>query len=206
MNALVWILLISGGFLSGSILFSKIIPKLLLHKDICEISDDGNPGAFNAFTHCGKGVGMLCLLLDILKGFIPVFLASMLMRTDGVLFTLAMIAPVLGHATGLFNRFHGGKCIAVSFGVMAGIIPVTWIGFAILAALYILFSTVIKINPNRLRSIIVYALFAVISSTVLSVIGLNAVAAGCGLIGMIAIVKHLKIKSFIQRNLSENEK
>lgn len=186
-------------------MFCKIIPKLLLHKDICEISDDHNPGAFNAFKHCGKAVGTVCLLLDVLKGFVPVFLASMFAETSGILFTLVMIMPVLGHATGLFNRFHGGKCIAVSFGVMLGIIPVSWIGIAVLAALYILFSTVIKIHPNRLRSIIVYALFCVISGVVFSVIGLASVAAGCGVIAVIAIVRHLNVKSLIHRKASRNE-
>ena len=95
MNALIWLLLIVGGFLSGSLMFCKIIPKLFQHKDICEISDDHNPGAFNVFRHCGKKVGIVCLLLDVLKGFVPVLLASMLMETNGALFTLVMIMPVL---------------------------------------------------------------------------------------------------------------
>ena len=183
-------------------MFCKIIPKLFLHKDICEISDDGNPGAFNAIKHCGKKVVILCLLFDLLKGFVPVFLASMLMDKNGALFTLVMIMPVLGHAVGLFNRFHGGKCIAVSFGVMFGILPVSWIGIVALAALYILFSTAIKVKPNRLRSIIVYALFGAVTSIVFCLVGLESVAAGCGLIAVIAIVKHLKIKSFLQKKVS----
>lgn len=190
----------------GSTMFCKIIPKLLTHKDICEISDDHNPGAFNVFKHCGKGIGGLCLFLDIMKGFVPVFLASMLMKADSVLFTLVMIMPVLGHAIGIFNRFHGGKCIAVSFGVMLGIIPVSWIGFVILAALYILFSTLVKVNPNRLRSIIVYALFGTGASLIFSIIGLGAVAAGCGLIAIVAVVKHLKVKTFVKGGLPEYEK
>lgn len=186
-------------------MFCKIIPKLFLHKDICEISDDHNPGAFNVFKHCGKGVGIICLLLDVLKGFVPVFLAGMLMETSGALFTLVMIMPVLGHAVGLFNRFRGGKCIAVSFGVMFGILPVSWIGIVTLATLYILFSTAIKVKPNRLRSIIVFALFGTITSIVLCIIGLQSAAAGCGLIAVIVIVKHLKTKSFIQRKASQND-
>lgn len=185
-------------------MFCKMIPKLFLHKDICEISNDGNPGAFNAIKHCGKKVGIVCLLLDVLKGFVPVFLASIFTETNGVLFTLVMIMPVLGHAVGLFNRFHGGKCIATSFGVMLGIFPVSWIGIVVLAALYILFSTAIKVNPNRIRSIIVFALFGAITGIVLCIIGLQSAAAGCGLTAVIAIVKHLEIKSLSQRKASQN--
>lgn len=186
-------------------MFCKTVPGLLKHKDICELSDDRNPGAFNVFSHCGVGMGIVCLLLDILKGFIPVFLTSMFMQTDGVLFTFAMIAPVLGHAVGMFNRFHGGKCIAVSFGVMLGILPVTWIGLALLAALYILLSTLIRIGPTRLRSIVVYTLFAVSASVALSIMGLAPVAAGCGIIGAIAVIKHLKIMRPDRKRSHEKE-
>lgn len=186
-------------------MFCRIIPKLLLHKDICEISDDHNPGAFNVFKHCGKGVGIFCLLLDVLKGFIPILLASLFTDTACWAFAFVMAAPVLGHAVGMFNCFHGGKCISVSFGVMFGILAATWIGIVVLAALYILFSTVLKIKSNRIRSINVYAIFGVATSIIFSLIGLYAVAAGCGVISIIAIVKHLQIKSFIQQKLLRNE-
>lgn len=205
MNGLIWVLLIVGGFFAGSIMFCELIPKLLTHKDICGISDDGNPGAFNVFRHCGKTVGTFCLLLDILKGFIPVFLASMFMKTDGLLFTLVMVAPVLGHASGLFNRFNGGKCISTSFGVMLGILPVTWIGLTILATLYIFFSVAVKFNSNKIRSIVVYTLFGVSANATLAVIGLPSVAAGCLLIAVIAVVKHLKIKKLINESVKEDE-
>lgn len=187
-------------------MFCKIVPKLFKHIDVCEISDDGNPGAFNVFKHCGIAVGTVCLLLDILKGFIPVFLASMLMKTNGLLYTLVMAAPVLGHSIGLFNRFNGGKCISTSFGVMLGVLPITWIAFVILAALYIFFSVAVKFSSNRIRSIVVFILFGVTANAVLTIIGLPSVAAGCLIISVIAVVKHLKIKkSFIKESVKENE-
>ncbi|MGN0804602.1 MAG: glycerol-3-phosphate acyltransferase [Candidatus Coproplasma sp.] len=175
-------------------MFCKTIPALLTRKDICEISDDSNPGAFNCFKHFGKGIGALCLTLDILKGFLPVFLACIFLDKDSGLLSLVMIAPVLGHAVGMFNRFHGGKCIATSFGVMLGILPVTWIGLALLAVLYILFSTLIKINPNRLRSIITFAVYGIACAVILSVLSMFNVAVGCLTIAIIAIVKHIVAK------------
>lgn len=206
MNIFKWIMLILCGFLSGSVMFCKIIPKRLKRIDICRISDDHNPGAFNVFKHCGKGLGILCLILDILKGFIPVFLASMLMNTGSFFFTLVIIAPVFGHAIGLFNDFQGGKCIAVSFGVTAGVIPATWIPFAVLAVLYILFSTLIKIKPNRVRSIVVYVLFGIISGVTCGVLGFTTVAVGCGLIALTAIIKHSKfIAEFENKKFSDYE-
>lgn len=175
-------------------MFCRTIPALLTRKDICEISDDRNPGAFNAFKHFGKGVGSLCLALDLLKGFLPVFLACMLLERDNALLSFVMIAPVLGHAVGMFNRFRGGKCIATSFGVMLGILPVSWIPLALLATLYILFSTLIKINPNKLRSIITFAIYGVASTVLCCIFGTYNVGFGCLIIAIIAIIKHVVAK------------
>ncbi|MGN1372987.1 MAG: glycerol-3-phosphate acyltransferase [Candidatus Coproplasma sp.] len=175
-------------------MFCRTIPALLTHKDVCEISDDKNPGAFNVFKHFGKGLGLLCLALDVLKGFLPVFLACILLERDSAMLSLVMIAPVLGHAVGMFNRFHGGKCISTAFGVMLGILPVTVIPLILLAVLYILFSTLIKINPNKLRSIITFTLFGIASAIICCVLNLFNVAFGCLIIAVIAIVKHVVAK------------
>lgn len=171
-------------------MFCRFVPKLITGKDVCELSDDGNPGAFNVFKHCGAKVGCLCLFLDALKGFAPVLCAGFILNTESYLFSLVIFAPVLGHAAGVFNRFHGGKCIAVSFGVMFGLIPVTYWGIILLAVLYILFSLV-KISSNRIRSIIVYSLFLLASAIIMNVFGFHTAAVGCGLISLTAIAKHL---------------
>lgn len=200
MDILYWNLLIAVGFLLGSIMFCEFIPKKLSHKDIYKISVDNNPGAFNVFKHCGKKIGIPCLFLDMLKGFIPVFLASIVMDTENILFSFVMVAPVLGHAIGLFNRFHGGKCIATSFGVLLGLIPVTWIPVVTLAVFYILFSTVIKIKNASIRSVVVYALFAAVMCTVLGILRMPSCSIGCGFISLFPIVKFLFSKNGLVKN------
>lgn len=205
MEILYWTLLIVGGFLLGSIMFCEIIPKAVLHKDIYAISVDNNPGAFNVFKHCGKKIGIPCLILDILKGFIPVLLASLLMDTESIAFSFVIVAPALGHAIGLFNRFHGGKCIAASFGIMLGLIPVTWIGIVVLAALYVLFSTVIKIRNSAKRSVVVYALFMIITCSVLGILGLTYAAVGCGFLAALPIIKFVFSKNGMVENRYREE-
>lgn len=200
MEILYWTLLIVGGFLLGSIMFCELIPEKILHKDICEISVDNNPGAFNVFKHCGKKVGIPCLLLDVLKGFVPVLLASLLMNTACFAFSLVTVAPALGHAVGLFNRLRGGKCIAASFGIAFGLIPVTWIPIVTLAALYILFSTVVRIRNAGKRSVTVYALFALIVCTALGIMKLPYAAAGCGLVALLPIIKFIFSKNGLVNN------
>lgn len=76
------IFFIFAGYLSGSILFAYLIPKYFYHIDICRLSDDQNPGAFNAFAHTGIKTGTLILLLELAKGFFPVHIALACPFTD----------------------------------------------------------------------------------------------------------------------------
>ena len=64
------------GYLSGSVLYSYLIPKYFCHVDVRTVNEDQNPGAFNAFSVAGPRIGLLCVLCDIGKGFLPVFLAA----------------------------------------------------------------------------------------------------------------------------------
>jgi len=187
---LIWISFIIGGFLLGSVLFSKTIPKIAVGKNICELGSDGNPGAANVFMKCGKKLGAVCLAADMLKGFLPAFLAFLFLDYNSLLFSFVMISPVVGHALGIFNKFHGGKCIATSFGVLIGILPITRVGF-LLAAVYILFSTLVKIKPNSRRSILSFGIFAAGSLIILQLQNKYSIALGCIAISAIAILKHL---------------
>ena len=191
MNSLGYVIGIAAGFLMGGIMFSQILPQMINGTDIQAISDDHNPGATNVFVNCGPGMGFLCLFLDIAKGLVPVFLACKFLNTENLLFGLLMAAPVLGHAIAPFHHFHGGKCIATAFGVMLGLLPFHRVGL-LLAAIYVLFSTVVKIQPNRIRSIITFALFGILSAIWLTYTGRYAIALGCILISLTAIIKHSK--------------
>lgn len=190
-NVIPSVLLIAFGFFIGNIHFCYILPKKFLDKDICELSDDHNPGASNVFTYCGVSMGILCLMLDMCKGILPIILAKRSINTSDFIFGAIMAAPVLGHAIGIFRNFHGGKCIATSFGVLIGILPMAF-PLLTLASLYILFSTVLKIHPNRRRSLITFLLFGFITGTVLTHRHEYAIAFGCISIAVITMIKHLK--------------
>ncbi len=200
MDAVYWLLLIMGGFLFGGVMFCERIPRRFANKDIYEISVDNNPGAFNVFKHCGKKIGGICLFLDVMKGTVPVLIASLLMDADNIAYTMTVIAPVFGHAVGLFNKLRGGKGIATSFGVMLGMIPVTWIGIVSLVVLYLLFSFVIKINPASKRSVVVYALNALVCGIVITVVGMPFAAVGCVGISAVVIVRFLCVKNGMVAN------
>ena len=196
-----WGFLSAIGFLSGGIMFCRILPAVLFKTDISKASDDGNPGAANVFKSCGIPAGLFCLLLDMLKGFLPVFYVCLTHNIKDISFALVMLAPVLGHAVAPYSKKTGGKCIAVSFGVLLALIPHTY-AVLILAGIYIITSTVFKIDPTRKRSIFTFSLFAVISAILLCLRGLAAVAVGCVLLSAVVVLKH----SFLfQHNYRKNE-
>jgi len=95
---------------------------------------DGNPGAFNVFCAGGKGWGWLAILLDGLKGAIPVGLANYWIGLEGWPLVVVAIAPILGHAYSPFLKFRGGKALAVTFGVWTGL--TLWLVPTILGMLF----------------------------------------------------------------------
>jgi glycerol-3-phosphate acyltransferase PlsY len=108
------------GFVSGSIPFSLILGKLLANKDIRTVGD-GNPGGTNALKAGGFKVGIPAILLDIAKGFLPVYLAKKYGLAGWSLVPVCL-APSLGHAFSPFLRFRGGKALGATGGVWVGLV------------------------------------------------------------------------------------
>ena len=157
---LIPLLFVLSGFLLGSILFSYHIPKALCGVDVVKLSHDGNPGTANAVKLCGVPVGMLCLLCDMLKGYLPVRLAMAGLPQGSYWLAAVMIAPVLGHALAVFYPFQGGKAVAVSFGVLLGLTPYSWLVLGLVAP-YLFFSLVVVLHPNERRSVFSFLILAV---------------------------------------------
>ena len=82
------------GYLSGSILYAYLIPYSFCSIDICDVSDDGNPGTANAFKYAGFTAGCSVILLELLKAFLPVFLAMKRVDPSALPFALVMAAAL----------------------------------------------------------------------------------------------------------------
>lgn len=145
------------GYLSGSILYANVFSRLLRKNGILEKSKDKNPGTANAYMYGGFLCGTLTLIFDIGKGFLPVFcylhMTERMLHTAGL--SLVLAAPVIGHAFPLWNHFHGGKGIAVTFGCLLGLLPcrepLLWLIF-----FFLFFSIVLQINPHFYRTAVTY--------------------------------------------------
>ena len=137
-------------YLLGSISTSIILSKSIYGTDIRD-SGSGNAGATNMLRTHGKGLAILTLICDALKGTIAVILAACLdaFLTPGatpdtwILGNLKYIAgvfAVLGHDFPIFFGFRGGKGVATSLGV---VLALNWqVGLIVCAiALTIMITT-----------------------------------------------------------------
>lgn len=129
---MLWIIFIIAAYLTGSIPFGFIIGRL---KGI-DIREHGskNIGATNVSRVLGRKSGMVCFLLDVLKGAVPVIIAGAWMGTLGMsprdltqssmwMWMLVAMATVIGHMYSIFIGFKGGKGVATGFGALAGMWP-----------------------------------------------------------------------------------
>jgi acyl phosphate:glycerol-3-phosphate acyltransferase len=137
LQVLLWTMV---AFISGSIPFSVLIGKFVLRRDIRGFGD-GNPGATNVARAGGKVWGGLAVLLDALKGAIPVGLAHWWLGIEGGWLVPIALAPLLGHAYSPFLGFRGGKAVATTFGIWTGLLlwqgPVV-LGLLLLPAYYLI--------------------------------------------------------------------
>ena len=133
MNATVLLALLAG-YLLGSIPFGLLLARLGGKGDIREIGS-GNIGATTVLRTGSKGLAAATLLLDAAKGAAAVLLAQRLWL-DAVNFAAA--GAMIGHLYPVWLRFKGGKGVATFLGVLAPLLPVAalvyalvWIGLLI---------------------------------------------------------------------------
>ena len=122
-----------AAYLIGSLSFAVIVSRVMGLNDP-RTYGSGNPGATNVLRSGNKLAAILTLLLDALKGFIPVFLVQQFGAAYGLhegTAALVGLAAFLGHLWPVFFKFQGGKGVATAAGVLLGINP--WLGLATLA-------------------------------------------------------------------------
>jgi acyl phosphate:glycerol-3-phosphate acyltransferase len=118
------------GFFVGSVNPATIVARTR-HADLRQGS--GNPGATNVGRVLGVRWGVVVGLLDVLKGFLPTFLALVLV--DRFTAYVVGLATVLGHVLSPFLRGRGGKGVATSLGAMLAVFPWFALGMLVVFAL-----------------------------------------------------------------------
>ena len=108
------LIVILFSYLSGSIPFGLILTKIFGGQDIRNIGS-GNIGATNVLRTGNKFLAALTLLLDILKGYIPVIIAQQYFPG---LIQLSCLLAFLGHVFPVWLKFKGGKGVATYLGIL----------------------------------------------------------------------------------------
>ena len=137
-----FIILFAIEFLVGSLMFSYWLGRYG-RRDIRKIRD-GNPGATNLWRVLGWKYGLTGLMLDYVKGFLPLALIVNYELLSGWQLAVVTVAPVLGHVFSPFMSFSGGKAVAATFGIWSAL--TTWAGPVILGSIFTVFTVVRRVR------------------------------------------------------------
>jgi glycerol-3-phosphate acyltransferase PlsY len=184
METLYSLLAIVAAYLVGSLSFAVIVSRVMgLHDP--RTYGSGNPGATNVLRSGNKTAAVLTLLLDALKGYLPVLLVDLLGGRVGLgegTVALVGLAAFLGHLWPVFFHFKGGKGVATAAGVLFGFNPL--LGLATLAT-WIIIAFFFRYSS---LAAIVSAVFAPFYQ--LLIWGAGPIAGAVALIGLLLLWRH----------------
>lgn len=143
-----WIILPLAGYLLGSIPFGIVVAKMFGDVDPRTVGS-GNIGATNVARACGAKAGIFALVLDILKGFVPVYLATAFGQHWAYL-SLTALAAVLGHIFPVYLKFKGGKAVATAIGAFLPLAPLAALLAAAVCIAVILLSGYVSLGSLTL--------------------------------------------------------
>ncbi|MCX4189716.1 glycerol-3-phosphate 1-O-acyltransferase PlsY [Methylophaga sp. OBS3] len=110
-----------GAYLIGSLSSAIVLCKVAGLPDP-RTQGSGNPGATNVLRIGGKKLAATVLVIDVLKGVIPVVIGRLL-GLDIVLLTMVALLAFLGHLYPVFFQFKGGKGVATALGAFLALSP-----------------------------------------------------------------------------------
>lgn len=126
------LLMAAVAYLFGSLSSAVVISQLFGLPDP-RTAGSKNPGATNVYRLGGRIPALLVLVMDILKGTIPVY-GSYFLGIEPIMLGIIAIFACLGHIFPLYFGFKGGKAVATAFGAMlpigldlAGLLILSWV-------------------------------------------------------------------------------
>ena len=119
------IFLVLLGYVLGAVPIGYLVGRAF-GVDVREVGS-GNIGTANVLRAAGKWAAILTLFGDMLKGFVPVVLATVLVESEWLHAAVAL-AAISGHCWPVFLRFKGGKAVATGAGTSIGLAPLVGLG------------------------------------------------------------------------------
>lgn len=126
-----FMVMLAAAYLIGAIPCGLLLTKLVGLGDIRK-SGSGNIGATNVYRVGGRRLGIVTLILDALKGLLPVLFALQVLGFNPWQVSLVAAAAFLGHCYPVYLGFKGGKGVATGLGIYLVLSPL-----AVLIALFL---------------------------------------------------------------------
>ena len=147
MDVLIPVAVVLASYLLGSLSFAVIVSRLMGLNDPRSYGSK-NPGATNVLRSGSKKAAILTLLLDALKGWLPVAMVLAWGPEQGLgpeVAALAGLAAFLGHLCPVFFGFAGGKGVATAVGVVIGVNGLLALATVLTFAIVVYFSRYVSL-------------------------------------------------------------
>lgn len=137
------------GYVSGSLPFSLWITRFVKGVDVRD-AGSGHATTTNTIRQAGFGWGALVLILDIAKGFVPIWLAIHVGQIANLSYVIPLTAAmvVVGHCWPIFAQFRGGMGLATAGGAFLAANPL-----AFLICLSVLIVLVLVVHHSARASV-----------------------------------------------------
>ena len=132
-------------YLLGSLSFAVIVSRVMGLKDPRSYGSH-NPGATNVLRSGSKKAAIATLVLDGLKGWLPVVLVKWFGKDfglDDAVVAAVAFSAFLGHLFPVFHKFQGGKGVATAAGIL---LALDWRLAAAAFVVWLFFAVVVKIS------------------------------------------------------------
>lgn len=139
-------------YLLGAVPFGLLVAKVCCGIDP-RLEGSRNTGATNVARLCGFKYGVLALIGDLGKGFVPVLVAGMFSQSKVFLGCVAL-AAVLGHVYSVFLNGKGGKAVATTVGVFLALAPWSTVISALLLVVVVLASGYVSLGSLTLVTVL----------------------------------------------------
>ena len=122
MNNTLFILILIAIYLIAAIPTGVLLARLMGGEDVRQ-KGSGNIGATNVYRVAGKLAGVLTLVGDTLKGFLPLLAFKTWLEPTPTQLGIASAVAILGHCYPVYLKFKGGKGVATALGIFLVLSP-----------------------------------------------------------------------------------
>jgi len=186
------LIFILAAYLLGSFSSAITLSKIMRFPDP-RSEGSNNPGATNVLRIAGKKAAALTLFGDMLKGFIPVLLAALVLDNP-LTIALTGLSAFLGHCFPVYYQFQGGKGVATAIGFA---LAFDWMLGLIVVAIWLVVAKVFKLSS--LAALIAFTCLPIINYILNPNLSITVIF---GIMTLVLIVRH---KDNIKRILQGEE-